>query len=159
MFLGQYEYKLDEKNRIIIPAKFRDFIGKGRDGGRVLYVTIRRGERNNFLMLFTKETWNRRLRWIENATLKKKDFELYLRKFSWDSEVCKIDKQWRLILPKRFIEQVPLKQGVMILGVNEWIELWDAGVWKKVDLEMSKQLPNLEEQIFGVPLGELRVEN
>lgn len=154
MFLGQYQHKLDEKNRIIIPAKFRDFIGKGRNGERCLFVTIRRGELNNFLMLFTKDTWQKRLRWIKDSSLKKKDYELFLRKLSWDSEICKIDKQWRLILPKRFIEQANLKQDVMILGVNEWIEIWDAGVWEEVDSKLTKDVPQMEDKIFGAPLGE-----
>ena len=88
MFIGQYRHNLDAKNRIIVPAKFRDGLGevfvvtKGLDG---------------CLSIYTDERWSEMIASLERIPATKKEARQYMRSLTSKAVECSLDNQGRII--------------------------------------------------------------
>lgn len=147
MFVGQSQHTLDEKNRLVLPAKFRDILSAS-DPAKAVYVTLQAKERCSFLSIKPVEAWQREIERIERAAEQSEDAEWFMRKHCWDAECCKLDPQGRLMVPTRLTEAAGLKRDVMIVGSHRAIEVWDVDVWKREDERLRHQAPLLQKSIY-----------
>lgn len=152
MFVGQYQFTLDKKKRLVIPAKFRPFFPpEEKESG--VYVTVNTVEhsdiKTNCLAIYTPTTWQNHSEWVANAALQNEQAKWYLRKVASDTEFCKVDVQWRLVIPMRLINAAGLKRDIMIVGVVNRIEVWDLEKWKEVSNWLEDHSTNLEKHIYG----------
>lgn len=153
MFVGQHHHTLDPKKRLVIPAKFRPFFPEEKG----IYVTLKTARYNDlitsFLILYPSDAWQKRSEWVEKAALNSEEAEWYLRKFSSDTEYCKIDAQWRVIIPLRLIKSAGLKRDIMIVGVVDKFEVWDLEKWRGVSEWLKSQSTTLEKYTYGADKG------
>ena len=56
-FIGEYASKLDDKGRVVVPAAFKNLVGKQMDGGEISFV-IKKDLFANCLNMFTYEQWD-----------------------------------------------------------------------------------------------------
>ena len=147
MFVGQYTHTLDEKNRLVLPSKFREFF-RARESDQAFFVTLKTTSDASFLQMFPPTAWEDRTKWVEEAARQTEDAEWLLRKFAWDAEYCRADEQWRLILPPRLITAAGLAREVMIVGVVRWVEVWNAEAWRTADQRLRQQAPALEKSLY-----------
>ncbi len=123
-FRGRSESKLDEKGRIIIPAKFRRNISPEAEETFV----ITRGTRG-CLYAYPLDEWIK----IEESfeaipeNLENSELKSYLNEFMIES---KYDRQGRTSLSKGLIEMGKLNKDVLLIGVGARIEIWDPEVRK-----------------------------
>ncbi len=147
MLTGQYLHTLDDKKRLVLPAKFRDDFGTNTDD-KIVYVTIEIANRGTWLSLHTAESMKRLRERAERAADENEDGEWYLRKLGADTEEFRLDPQWRLTLTDRFVEAAKLKRDVTVLGVFSRIEVWDVETWKQVDQSLAHQAPQLRKALY-----------
>jgi len=124
MFYGQYEHALDAKDRVIIPAKFREifkehyaekfFLTRGLD--RCLFV-------------FTEEEWHNQERKFRDMSFTREESRKFNRLYF--SGACEVicDKQGRILIPVYLKEYADINQNVMIIGVSDRIEIWAKEKW------------------------------
>ncbi len=151
MFVGQYDYKLDKKGRLVIPSKFRDVFEyeKGENG---LYVTKmskslfdeEQDEPMTFLEMYPKSSWEERAERMKEQ----KSSEWFLRKLAWDADFCTLDSQWRINLPDRLITSASLDRQVKIVGGIDHMEVWDQTRWMDVNDMLEDEAHHLEEGIY-----------
>lgn len=152
MFVGQYDYKLDSKGRVVIPSKFRESLRTEEEKG--LYVTqstaddSKTGGKTTFLQLYPESAWEQRTREVVEKARKQKNAEWYLRKMAWDADFCSLDKQWRINLPQRLIESAGLDREVKVAGVVNWMEIWDRNTWDRVNQNLDRKAPELQEDLY-----------
>ncbi len=156
MFVGQYDYKLDSKGRLVIPAKFRDELD--REGGEMgLYVTkvskTLFGEEHSeqpatFLEMYTTSSWEERAQRMKEKAKEQKSSEWFLRKLAWDADFCSLDSQWRINLPDRLIKTAGLEKRVKVVGGIDHIEVWDQSGWQKVNEVLENEAHHLEDNIY-----------
>ncbi len=142
---GEYEHKLDSKNRLFIPGRLRDCIYPERDGLGFFLVF----GPNKILGLYP-DNYYRRLAASEEGQLvpgaELVDFERVT--FALASHL-ELDPQNRLTLPAKMIERAQLGRDVVLIGAKDHIELWDAKVWKNYlagQLEKHEELLELGRQ-------------
>ena len=118
---GEYEYRLDSKGRVVIPPKFREFLGedpvitKGLDG---------------CLFVFAREEWQsfeQKLNALPVADAKARAFTSFF--FAGAQEVSP-DKQGRIILPTGLRYFAQITKNVIVVGVSDRIEIWDLDKWR-----------------------------
>lgn len=137
MFYGEYFHTLDKKNRLIIPARFRDVIKEMCI--EKLYIT--RGL-DECLFVFPENEWKVQENKFKAMPFTKKEVRKFKRLFfSGASEVVP-DKQWRILLPDYLKEYAQIARNVIIVGVSNRIEIWDKNKWTDF-YKSSKQ--NYEE--------------
>lgn len=117
-FTDRFEYTIDDKGRLSIPAKMRDqmqrhhqplslFVTPGPKGQLVAFAEAEHEEWRNLL-----------------GAQESEEAALALRHISSNTAQCDIDGQGRIILTPRLREMGGIKREVVILGVGKRIELW-----------------------------------
>jgi len=147
LFSGQHPSTIDDKNRIILPAKLRQ--ADGRDGEAGYYVT--RGI-DDCIMIQTAARFEQQ--GADAADIRSRQTaagRMLERAVFSKAEFAKCDKQGRLLLPARLIESLGIGREVVIVGVNDRVEVWDQARWTDVDSEAQRQLEQRAEEIYGKP--------
>ena len=123
MLLGEYAHTLDDKNRLTLPAKFREsFV----DGG-----VVTRGL-DGCLYLFAKQQWEDLVsgRFSEFDPLLE-ETRLMNRYFFSGAAEAEPDKQGRINVPPALIEHAKLGREVVVAGVHDHLEIWDRAAWRE----------------------------
>jgi MraZ protein len=121
MLLGTHTPKLDDKGRLILPAKFRDELSEG--------VVITRGQ-ERCLYVFSKSEFASVHEKIRQAPVTSEDARKYLRVFLSGATDDQPDKQGRVLLPQLLREYAGLQKELVIIGVGSRAEIWDAASWQ-----------------------------
>lgn len=120
MFLGTYSPKLDEKGRIILPAKFRDELAGG--------VVMTRGQ-ENCLYVFSEAEFATLHEKIRQAPVTSKQARDYQRVFLSGASAETPDKQHRITVPAPLRSYAGLDRDLVVIGVGSRAEIWDAESW------------------------------
>ena len=121
MLIGEYEHSLDDKGRVIMPAKLRIDIGerfiitKGLDG---------------CLFVFSQVEWSNFETKLKELPLTNKNARDFVRFFLSGATEYEIDKQGRFLIVTNLREYANIKKEVVIIGVGTRIEIWDKSKWK-----------------------------
>ena len=142
MLLGTHTPKLDEKGRLILPAKFRDELAEG--------VVITRGQ-ERCLYVFSKREFAGVHEKIRQAPVTSEEARKYLRVFLSGATDEQPDKQGRVLLPQILREYAGLNKELTIIGVGARAEIWDATSWHKyLSSNEEKFATQAEEVIPGL---------
>ena len=123
MLLGEYAHTLDDKNRLTLPAKFREsFVGGG---------IVTRGL-DGCLYLFARQQWEDLVagRLAELDPLLEES-RLMNRYFFSGAAEAEPDKQGRINVPPALIEHARLGREVVVAGVHDHLEIWDRAAWRE----------------------------
>ena len=123
MLLGAHEHTIDDKNRLTLPAKFRQAFADG--------VVITRGL-DGCLFAYRRPDWDRLVdsRLAALDPLSPEGRRLQRHFFSGAAE-ADLDKQGRVMIPRELIEHAQLGREVVVAGVNDRLEIWDRAAWRK----------------------------
>ncbi|KNF09929.1 transcriptional regulator MraZ [Gottschalkia purinilytica] len=138
MFIGEYQHSLDNKGRIIIPAKFRDELGDN--------FIITKGL-DNCLFIFPKTEWNLFEQKIKSLPLTSKDARAFTRFFFSGAAECELDKQGRVLIPHNLREHSRLDKEAVIIGVSNRVEIWSKEEWDYYNEDESLSYENIAEKM------------
>ena len=141
MFVGEYEYKVDNKGRLPLPPKFRKDIVDG------LVLTM---VADNCITVYTKEDWDKMTASEAPTGFLMSDNQRRINRyiFSNANEVS-IDNQGRIALPATLRERCGISAEAVIAGVNNYFEIWNSGSWQKERIsagEARQMMDVLEEK-------------
>ena len=133
MFRGCSFHTIDQKGRVIIPARFRDLIKANGDG-----VMISRMD--TCLVAYTFENW----REIENKILslaeKSESMRRFRRVFIGGAFECACDKQERILIPPTLREYAVFDKEIVIVGVLDHFEIWSRESWDSENMSMEEDM-------------------
>ena len=139
MFLGTHEPKLDEKGRLILPAKFREELASGlvitKGQERCLYVF----PQNEFLTI--TET-------LRQAPVTQKAARDYSRVMFAGAHDEIPDRQGRVTIPQSLREYASLEKECVVIGANTRVEIWDATSWNEYLADREKNFADVSEEVF-----------
>lgn len=142
IFKGLEIYSIDPKGRVNVPAKMRKCISPEANDT----FTIIRGK-DGCIEAYPMDKWEMLEEKLSSLNLYKKDDRFFLRKMlRWAEEVT-IDKQQRIILPKKLVELAGIDKKVLITGVVDHIEFWNPDTY---DEYMDARDETFEEIAAGV---------
>jgi MraZ protein len=123
MFLGEHEHTLDDKNRLTLPARFRDsFAGGG---------VVTRGM-DGCLYVYAREKWDELAEGrLGSLDLLSRDDRVIQRYFFASAAEIDLDKQGRMMLPATLIRAAGLTREVVVAGVYDHLEIWDRAAWRE----------------------------
>ncbi len=137
--IGKYPAKLDDKNRLFVPAKLRN------DVGQTFYVTIGVNCGHKCLTIYTAEGWQKVCDKYDELPLAQKSGATSLL-FIFACE-CVPDKQYRFTLTQSLMEYAGISRDVVIVGRAGQAEIWDAESYAAFESEAltpEKLLASLE---------------
>lgn len=140
MFMGEYHHNIDNKGRIIIPAKFRELLGQD--------FVITRGL-DQCLFGYSLEEWTLIEDKLKNLPLTKKDARAFTRFFFSGATECELDKQGRINIPTTLVQYARLDKECVILGVSNRIEIWSKTQWEDYYSESADTFAEIAENMVG----------
>ena len=122
MLLGEYEHTLDDKNRLTLPAKFRQAFGGE--------VVVSRGL-DGCLFVFTRDNWDSfvaaQLEGLSPFSKEARQMSRFLFAGATDAEP---DRQGRVMIPPALLQHGKLGREVVVAGVRDHVEIWDRAAWR-----------------------------
>ena len=131
---GTYKHTIDAKGRLCIPANLRE------DLGETFYVTL---WMERCLVAHTKDSWDKLM---EKFRLMPVREQRRMRPLFAHAAKCDVDGQGRIILPQELRDRVGLKKNVIVLGMGERAEIWDAE--QRIEIDAVETTPENLEEIF-----------
>ena len=115
-FTGSVEHALDEKSRLIVPARFRERLGAG------FVMTI--AQPDPCLALYPSVTWAEFCSRLEEAPRKDERFRRFVRYLFAHTEEVACDAQGRLVLPASLRSYANIARDVVSVGSLTRVEIW-----------------------------------
>ncbi len=141
MFIGEYSYNLDDKNRLAMPTKFRSLF---KDG-----AVITKGL-DNCLFIYTAKEWKKladRLAGLPFSQAKSRAFSRMMLAGAMD---VRLDSQGRMILPDYLKQFAGLNKKIVIAGLYNRLEVWDAKMWSKYQTISEKDSNEIAEGLVDL---------
>ena len=139
MFIGEYLHTIDEKSRLAIPIKFRPELS----GGAVVTKGL-----EGCLFLYTLVEWQKWAEKINAMPVSQKSARAFSRMMLGGAMDVEVDKQGRIVLPKYLVEYAGLSHNVIVAGLFNRLEIWDAKAWQEYKDATEKESEVLAEQLF-----------
>ncbi len=146
MFLGRYEHTIDNKGRIAIPAKFRQELSNG------MFVTR---SIDKCLTLYPATTFQDLANVVKSLPISDPNARNFRRIFFSDAAECEFDKQGRVIIPadlRSYAEIDADDTTIMVVGVNNFIELWNKEKWLQVQQQAESNADAIASALSSLGL-------
>ena len=138
MLIGEFAHSLDDKNRLSLPAKFRQEMGKK--------VVLARGL-DHSVTISTVEEWGKIAKKLSESSMIQADNRNFNRfMFSGAVEV-EVDSIGRVLVPDFLKKWGKLGTKVAIIGVQNRAEIWNEDDWRERKAEVEKQADTLAEKL------------
>ncbi len=141
MFMGEYQHSVDDKGRLIVPAKFRDTLGEK--------FVVTKGL-DNCLFVYPQAEWanlESKLKALPLTNANARAFARFM--FSGATEV-EVDKQGRITLPQTLRDHARLDRDVLVIGVNTRAEIWSVEEWKRYQDQAGESYEEIAEKIVDL---------
>ncbi|MDQ2992462.1 MAG: division/cell wall cluster transcriptional repressor MraZ [Candidatus Eremiobacteraeota bacterium] len=115
-FTGSVEHALDDKGRLIVPARFRERLGAG------FVLTI--AQPDPCLALYPSVTWSELCAKLEAAPRKDDRFRRLVRHLFANTEEVTYDAQGRLLIPSHLRTYAGIERDVTSIGSLTRVEIW-----------------------------------
>jgi MraZ protein len=133
MFYGEFDYKIDEKGRVPIPPRFRNYL---KDG-----VVLTPGV-EKCITAYTLSEWKKLSTSLTSSSLTRSKMRRLSRALFATAFSAKIDGQGRIAIPAPLKEHAEIIDEVVVAGANTYLEIWNKVLWeeeKSISLEQSWQ--------------------
>lgn len=120
MFLGQYRHTIDNKGRLIVPARFRELLVDG--------AYIAQGFDRN-LMVLTEPSFELITRRVSNMSMTDLATRQLRRLIFSTADRVEMDKAGRIRIPQFLIDVADLESDAVIVGVGDYFEIWSPEQW------------------------------
>jgi MraZ protein len=139
MFLGTYAPKLDEKGRIILPAKFWDELSAG--------VVVTRGQ-EHCLYVYSAREFESVLEKVSQGPVTSKETRDYQRALLSGAHQETPDRQHRVTLPVILREYADLDRELTVIGAGNRAEIWDTKAWTTYYADTETTYANRTEEVI-----------
>jgi MraZ protein len=139
MFLGTHSPRLDDKGRLILPAKFRDELAEG--------LVITKGQ-ERCLYMWPLAEFSRITEQMRQAPVTSKAARDYMRVFFAGASDEVPDKQGRITVPPALRAYAGLTRDCVVIGANTRVEVWDAAAWEAYLAEREQAFSDLSEEVL-----------
>ena len=139
MLMGEYHHNIDEKNRLIIPSKFRNELGSS-------FVITRGLEK--CLFVYPLKEWENIVNKLKSLPFTKKDSRDFTRFFMSGATECILDKQGRVCITSPLVHYAGLTHDCVIIGANDRLEIWDNDTWNNFFITNEENFANIAENLF-----------
>ena len=145
MFIGEYSHNLDDKNRLMIPSKFRE---------QLLNIFILTRGLDGCLIIYSIDSWQEITAKLNNLPFTKKDARDFLRFIASGAVNLEFDKQGRIVIPNNLKKHANLIKECVIIGTIDKIEIWSKENWEKFNENNKDKFELIAEHLFDGESGE-----
>ena len=124
MLFGEFKHAVDAKNRLFIPAKFREQLGES-------FIVIRSSSGDaHFLSVYSQESWaDIEARLAEQPRSRTRDINRF-----WGRNGLEVspDSQGRILLTQALIDYTGLDKSAVVIGCGRYAEIWAEDAYERM---------------------------
>jgi MraZ protein len=139
VFLGTHTPRLDDKGRLILPAKFRDELAEG--------LVVTKGQ-ERCLYIWPVAEFARFTEQMRQAPVTSKGPRDFMRVLYAGASDEVPDKQGRITVPPGLRTYAGLERDCVVIGANSRVEVWDAQAWDRYLAAQEQAFSDLSEEVF-----------
>jgi MraZ protein len=141
LLTGTHPRTLDDKHRLTLPKRVREEIGVVSK----LYVTP---GQDRCLWMFVEGNLETLAHKLDQAPATDAQARVFRRLFFAQMEAADLDKMGRILVPDRLVGFAELGKDVVLIGVRDHLELWDAARWNAYFTEHGPSFDAVAEAAF-----------
>jgi MraZ protein len=138
-FRGTFDYSLDQKNRLTVPAKFRAALSEG--------VVLATGT-DGCVEVWRPADFDERL---EAALRDRNPLSKEARKirqwFFANSHEVELDSAGRVAMPASLITHAKLDKEVVVTGIGDHLQVWDRSAWAAYNADLAGDIDDITESL------------
>ncbi|MBM4095907.1 MAG: division/cell wall cluster transcriptional repressor MraZ [Planctomycetota bacterium] len=141
LLTGTYQRTLDEKKRLVLPKKVREALGDPES----LFVAP---GPDKCLWLHTGGELERLATRLDDRPATDAEARLFRRLFFAQAEAVDVDRAGRILLPDRLVALAGIGHEVVLVGVRDHMEVWDAAQWEAYLRRHESMFDQVAEEAF-----------
>jgi MraZ protein len=139
-FRGHFEHSLDSKDRLTVPARFRAPLADG--------VVLSAGIGDPCVYVFPPDGFQRYTdNFLRDANPLGAEGRKLRRHFFGLSFDDTLDSAGRVRIPRRLIDHAELSGGCVVVGNDDWFEIWDAAKWAEYEANLAASVAEAAENL------------
>jgi MraZ protein len=139
MFMGEYHHNIDDKGRLIIPAKFREELG-------TRFIVTRGLEK--CLYVYSIREWENIVAKLKTLPFTKKDVRTFMRSFFSGATECELDRSGRVNITSPLVSYADITKECVVIGASDRIEIWAEDNWNNFFLDNQDKIEDIAENLF-----------
>jgi MraZ protein len=139
LLTGTYPRTLDDKKRLALAKRVREQLGDPK----TLFVTP-----GPDLWLYTQDGLERLAEKLDQAPATDAEARVFRRLYFAQTEAVDVDGSGRVLIPERLVQFAGLKHDVVLIGVRDHLELWDAERWQRYIEQHAPRFDAVAEGAF-----------
>ena len=140
MLMGEFHHNLDDKNRLIIPSKFRNEIGNK-------FIVTRGIEK--CLFVYSVDEWNKIIEKLNTLPFTNKDARTFMRMFLSGATECELDNNGRVCINGPLMNYASLSKECVVIGVGDRLEIWDQDMFDNFFNTNIDNFSDVAENLFN----------
>jgi len=143
LFFGEHYHSVDEKGRVILPAKFREELADG------LFITK---SFDNCLLVYTRKDWFELVDKVTALPTTKASVRNFQRFIIGSAVEGEVSRQGRVSIPQNLREFAGLDKDIIIVGLANKLEIWAKERYEQFIATAEEGKSEIAEEIaeFGV---------
>ena len=141
LLTGTHPRTLDEKKRLALPKRIRESLGEPA----TLFVTP---GPDQSLWLYTQAELERLSEKLDQAPATDAEARVFRRLYYAKTEQVDVDRNGRVLVPERLLQFANLQHEVVLIGVRDHLELWDAAKWQQFMDQHAPRFDAVAESAF-----------
>ena len=140
-FSGSFNHSLDGKGRAIIPTSFREALGEN--------FTLTINPTKTAVAIYPQAEWEHQLERFSRINPMDRiglQYERYLMSVSFSGN--SMDAQGRVLIPAKLRAKIGLTRDIVFVGLNRYIEIWDAEVYAKMEEQTEEDFGSLVDYVY-----------
>ncbi len=142
LLTGTHARTLDDKKRLALPKRVRELL---QEPG-TLYVTP---GPDQSLWIYTHDGLERLAEKLDQAPAADAEARVFRRLYFAQTEAVDVDRSGRVLIPDRLVQFAGLQHDVVLIGVRDHLELWDAGRWRQYLEQHAPRFDAVAEGAFA----------
>ena len=140
MLMGEFHHNLDDKNRLIIPSKFRYELGSK-------FIVTRGIEK--CLFVYSVDEWNKIIEKLNTLPFTNKDARTFMRMFLSGATECELDNNGRVQITGHLMNYASLNKECVVIGVGDRLEIWDQDMFNNFFNDNIENFSDVAENLFS----------
>jgi len=141
MLTGTHPRTLDDKKRMALPKRIREQLGEPE----TLFVTP---GPDQCLWVYTQQGLERLADRLDQAPATDAEARVFRRLYFAQTEAVDLDRSGRILIPERLGQFASLQRDVVLIGVRDHLELWDAARWQEYLTQHAPRFDQVAEGAF-----------
>jgi MraZ protein len=143
--LGEFECRIDEKNRIIFPSKLKKQLPPSAEGKFTIINGI-----DPCLVIYPQNEWNLIVEKVNKLDFFKTENRVFVHHYYRGLFSTALDSQSRLLLPKSQFPYAEIDKDIILFAYSNCIEVWDKEKYTKMISAQPVDFPQMAERVMGI---------